>query len=326
MDRRPLALVMTIAATLTSTLVGLPTSAAERSSCAPVILGSAPTLHPEGIAYDPIRNRYIVGSVTHGTVSVVNPDGSARTLVSDPTLITTMGLAVDPLRGRILAVNGDIGRGDRSTPDTIRKTAGLGIYHLFTGQRISYVDLGALDSGREHFGNDVAVALDGTVYVTDSLSGAVYRVPLFGPPAVLVRDDRLAPAGAGNGANGIVLHPRGFLLVAQSSARMLYRVPLDNPAAIEPVTVNEPIGAPDGLLLDGPNGLLAIDNTRANRLLRLVSTDSWRTATVRVSQPWPDPAPTTMARGRCGVYVLTGRLDLLLSGTPSDEFRLRRLP
>jgi sugar lactone lactonase YvrE len=159
--------------------------------------------------------------------------------------------------------------------------------------------------------------------VTDSISGAIYRVPVFGAPSVFVRDDRLAPAGAGNGANGIVLHPKGFLLVAQSSGRALYRVSLAT-AAVEQVTVSEPIGAPDGLLLDGRDGLLAIDNTRANRLLRLVSTDDWRTATVGLSLPWPDPVPTTMARGRCGVYVLTGRLDLLLGGTPSDEFRLRR--
>lgn len=324
MYRRPLTFVLGITAALASTLVGVPESAAAPIPCVDSIQGSAPTLHPEGVAYDPIRNRYLVGSVTHGTVSIVNADGSARTLVSDPTLITTMGLTVDVLRGRVLVVNGDIGRGDRSTPDTIRKTAGLGIYSLFTGRRIRYLDLGALDPAHGHFGNDVAVALDGTAYVTDSISGAVYRVPLFGAPSILVRDDRLAPAGAGNGANGIVLHHRGFLLVAQSSGRALYRVPLANPSALEQVTVNEPIGAPDGLLLDGRDGLLAIDNTRANRLLRLVSSDGWHTATVQVSQPWPDPAPTTMTRSRCGVYVLTGRLDQLLSGTPSDEFRLRR--
>ena len=322
MHRRPLLLVLGITAALVS--VPAPATAAH-TQCVDTLVGSAPTLHPEGIAYDPIRNRFLVGSIPHGTVGIVNPDGSVRPFVDDPTLITTMGLSVDLLRGRLLAVNGDIGRGDRSTPATIRNTAGLGIYNLFTGHRIRYVDLGALDPAHGHFGNDVAVGLDGTAYVTDSISGAVYRVPLFGTPSVLVRDDRLTPVVAGNGANGIVLHPAGFLLVAQSSGRALYRVPLNDPTMIEQVMVNEPIGAPDGLLLDGRDGLLAIDNTRANRVLRLVSTDGWHTATVQTSLPWPDPAPTTMARSRCGVYVLTGRLDLLQQGMPSDEFRLRRL-
>src|SRR5439155_17522120 len=126
--------------------------------------------------------------------------------VDDPTLITTMGLSVDVLRGRVLVVNGDIGLADRSTPATTRNTAGLGVYNLFTGRRIKYVDLGALDPEHGHFGNDVAVARDGTAYVTDSISGAVYRVPVIGQPSVLLRDDRLTPVVSGNGANGIVLH------------------------------------------------------------------------------------------------------------------------
>lgn len=325
MRSRLLLLVIGITAALVSAPAA-PAVAEPAAPCVDTLVGSAPTLHPEGIAFDPLRNRFLIGSITHGTVSIVNPDGSVRTFVDDPTLITTMGLMVDVLRGRVLVVNGDIGRGDRSTPATIRKTAGLGIYSLFTGRRIRYVDLGALDPDHGHFGNDVAVSLDGTAYVTDSISGAVYRVPLFGAPSVLVRDDRLTPVVAGNGANGIVLHPSGFLLVAQSSGRALYRVPLEHPADLAQVTVNEPIGAPDGLLLEGRNGLLAIDNTRANRVLRLESMDGWHTATVRESMPWPDPAPTTMARSRCGVFVLTGRLDLLQTGMPSDEFRLRRVP
>jgi sugar lactone lactonase YvrE len=318
------ALTFGLALIATFGLFAAPAQAAKTPACADFILGSAPTLHPEGIAFDPFRNRFLVGSVTHGTVSVVNPDGTARTLVSDPVLLTTMGLSVDAVRGRLLVVNGDIGLADRTTPHTVRKTAGLGIYDLRTGRRIRYVDLGALDPTREHFGNDVAVALDGTAYVTDSFSGAVYRVPVFGAPGVLVRDDALTPVGVGNGANGIVLDPRGFLLVAQSSAHALYRVPLRDSAGIERVSIPEEIGAPDGLLSEHPGSLLAVDNTGANRLVRLVSTDGWHTATLRASVPWPDPAPTTMARGRCGIYLLSGRLDLLLIGSPSDEFRLRR--
>jgi sugar lactone lactonase YvrE len=308
-----------------ATGVVAPAAAEAATRCVESIQGMAPTLHPEGVAYDPVRDRFLVGSVTHGTVSVVNPDGSARTLVADPRLITTMGLAVDLPRRRILAVNGDVGRGDRSTPETIRKTAGLGSYDLLSGRLISYVDLGALDPERPHFGNDVAVAPDGTAYVTDSLSGAIYRVPRSGSPSVLVRDDRLMPAGSGNGANGIVWHPTGSLLVAHSSGRALWRVPLRDPTALHQVTIDAPIGAPDGLLLSGPNTLDAIDNTRDNRIVRLTSRDGWRTATLRTSTPWPDPAPTTMARSRCGTYVLTGRLDQLLGGTPTDEFRLRAL-
>ena len=288
--------------------------------CPDLVTGSAPRLHPEGVAYAPGQHRFLVGSVTHGTVSVVRPGGTVRTLVDDPALITTMGLAVDARRGRLLVVNGDVGISDRTTPGTLRKTAGLGIYDVHNGHRIAYHDLGALDPDHEHFGNDVAVAPDGTAYVTDSFGGAIYRVPLHGAPSVLVRDDRLMPAGSGNGANGIVLHPKGFLLIAHSSGRALYKL---DAGRLTQVTVDQPIGAPDGLLLDRSGALHAVDNTADNRVVTLTSADDWTTAHLAASRGWPDPAPTTMARSECGTYVLSGRLDQLPTG--SDEFLLRRL-
>lgn len=304
---------------------GVVTSSGEASGaaaghCPDLVTGSAPRLHPEGVAYAPDQNRFLVGSVTHGTVSVVRPGGSVRTLVDDPALITTMGLAVDARRGRLLVVNGDVGISDRSTPETIRKTAGLGIYDLHDGHRIAYHDLGALDPDHEHFGNDVALAPDGTAFVTDSFAGAVYRLPLDGAPSILLRDDRLMPAGSGNGANGIVLHHKGFLLIAHSSGRALFKLA---GGRLTQVTVDAPIGAPDGLLLDRSGALHAVDNTADNRVVTLDSADDWTTARLSSSQPWPDPAPTTMARGGCGIYVLSGRLDQLPTG--SDQFLLRRL-
>jgi sugar lactone lactonase YvrE len=292
---------------------------AGHAPCPGLVTGSAPRLHPEGVTYSPDGHRFLVGSVTQGTVSAVRPDGTVRTLVDDPALVTTMGLAVDARRGRLLVVNGDVGISDRTTPDTLNKTAGLGIYDVHNGHRVAYHDLGALDPDHQHFGNDVAVADDGTAFVTDSFSGAVYRVPPHGAPSVLLRDDRLTPAGNGNGANGIVLHPKGFLLIAQSSAHALYKLAHGR---LSPVAVGADIGAPDGLLLDRDGTLHAVDNTAANRVVTLRSPDDWATASITASQPWPDPAPTTMAHSPCGTYVLSGRLDQLPDG---DQFLLRRL-
>src|ERR1700754_2726300 len=104
--------------------------------CPGLVSGSAPRLHPEGVTYSPDGHRFLVGSVTHGTVSAVRPDGTVRTLVDDPALVTTMGLAVDARRGRLLVVNGDVGISDRTTPETLNKTAGLGIYDVHSGHRI----------------------------------------------------------------------------------------------------------------------------------------------------------------------------------------------
>jgi sugar lactone lactonase YvrE len=287
--------------------------------CPDLVTGSAPGLHPEGVTYSPDQDRFLVGSVTRGTVSVVLPDGSVRTLVDDPALIMTMGLTVDQPRERLLVVNGDIGFSERSTPGTINKTAGLGIYDVHSGHRMAYHDLGALDPDHDHFGNDVALADDGTAFVTDSLAGAVYRVPLDGTPNLLFRDDRLEPAGGRNGANGIVSHPDGLLLIAHSTRRALFKLAGD---VLVEVRVDADIGMPDGLLLDVDGSLHAVDNSVGNRVLTLHSDDGWTTAHITASHPWPDPAPTTMTRNDCGTYVLSGRLDL----PDSDTFLLRRLP
>ena len=284
--------------------------------CPDLITGSAVRLHPEGVASGPAG--FLVGSVTQGTVSVVDRQGSVRTLVDDPVLITTMGLAVDARR--LFVVNGDIGIGARTTPATVGKTAGLGIYDVHSGHRVAYHDLGALDPDHAHFGNDVAVGDDGTAFVTDSRSGGVYRVPLAGSPEVLVRDDRLMPAAAGNGANGIVLHPQGFLLIAHSAGRALFRFA---DGQLTEVAVEADLGAPDGLLLAADDTLHAVDNTAANRVVTLHSADDWTTAQVVAAQAWPDPAPTTMAHTPCGIYVLSGRLDQLPAG--GNEFFLRKL-
>ena len=123
-------------------------------SCPVLIIGSATLLHPEGVAYSPDQNRFLVGSVMHGTVSVAGWRGSVRTLVDDPA-DNHDGLAVDVHRGRLLVVNGDIGISGRSTPDTIGKTAWLGTYDVHNGARGAYHDLAALDLDHDHFGNDV---------------------------------------------------------------------------------------------------------------------------------------------------------------------------
>src|SRR6266516_4476896 len=88
-------------------------AAHERARPAPVIEASAPTLHPEGVAWDPTRRAFLVSSVRHGTVSLVRTDGSVRTLASDPVMVSTFGVHVDAARHRFLVAYGDIGFGER---------------------------------------------------------------------------------------------------------------------------------------------------------------------------------------------------------------------
>lgn len=290
------------------------------AGCPPVVMGNGLSLHPEGVTYDPVRHRFLVGSVTHGTVSRVASDGKAHTLVDDQWLITTMGLAVDPHRGRVLVTNADLGRADRSKPETTRAFAGLGVYDLRTGKPIHRVTLA---TGPGHFANDVALAPDGTAYVTDSISGTVYRVTPDGKATTLVQHPDLAqPTTGGWGLNGIV-HLGDKLVAALSGARKLAVIPLGDPHHV--TTISAPIGAPDGLLALDRNRILLVDNTAANRVVEVHTKDRWQTVEIVHEVKWPDKAPTTLTKTPCGAYAVAGRLDVLLAGGRSDEFVLRRV-
>src|SRR5262245_10694871 len=125
-----------IAAATVLLALATPTAAASpvRHHGLPVTIeATAPSLVPEGVAWDPTRRAFLVGSIRHGTVSVVRPDGRVDTLVSDPRMVSTFGLHVDAARGRLLVSYADMGLGERSTPQTTGVQSGVGIFDLRTG-------------------------------------------------------------------------------------------------------------------------------------------------------------------------------------------------
>ena len=78
----------------------------------------------------------------------------------------------------------DLGFGVDTSLET--PTAGLAVYDLETGERVRYTDLDAVvTDDAAHTANDVAVAPDGTAYVTDPVAGIVYEVEPDGDASVL---------------------------------------------------------------------------------------------------------------------------------------------
>lgn len=299
---------------------------AHRADFPDVIDARADTLHPEGIAYDPTRDAFLVSSVRHGTVSTVDADGETATLIDDPKLISTFGLAVDRRHGRILVTDGDVGMSERTSPETVQRTAGLGIYDLDTGERVDYIDLDALaPDAAAHAANDVAIAPDGTAYVTDTLAGLVYEVEPDGDASVLVEDPALAAPG-GFGANGIV-YQRGNLVIGNYTGGSLWTVDVDYPEAIERVETDADLTGVDGLTWDGRT-LVAVTNTLggagANAVHRLRLDRDMDEAEETDVQESPEQATTAAAAG-CAVYTVYGNLSPLLTGAgTSDEFTIRR--
>ncbi|OXM45787.1 SMP-30/gluconolactonase/LRE family protein [Amycolatopsis alba] len=308
---------------LAAVVAGIGTAPAEARGAAVEV--TAPSLYPEGVAWDPGRQTTLVGSVRFGTVAVVQRDRTVRTLVSDPGMVSVFGIAVDAARGRILVTYGDLGLGERSTPSTVNHQSGLGIFDLRTGKRIALVDL-AVGAG-EHAANDVAIDPRGNAYVTDTVGDALYRVDPRGRITARVTSPEFT--GEGFGLNGVVWHPDGFVLTVLYSSGRLFKVDMDSGKAVA-VALERPLIGGDGLVLRRDGSLVSVTNDLGTPGLTgvrvLTSADHWRAARERrIVTPWPDGKPTTAAETPAGVVVLTGHLDTLLAGDPSARtFALRR--
>ena len=277
----------------------------------PVLAPAAENQFPEGVAWDPTRQSLLVGSLTQpALITAVGRDGVNRTVVSDPDLPGFVGLKVDARRHRIVAA---IGSPFAPGPSF------LATYDLRTGEREQLVDL----SGEGHAANDVTLDPAGNAYVSDTGAGAVYRVDLAGKVTTLVSDPRLRPSP---GANGIVWHPRGYLVVANYTTGKLYRLA---GGRLTELRLAEPLVGADGMVLRRDGTLVVVTNElsglpgaqAAVHELALVGNAAVRLRTT----PWADPAPTTATETPYGIYVVDGRIDAFIAGGTADDFVLRRL-
>ncbi|MBD2766778.1 gluconolaconase [Hymenobacter sp. BT664] len=269
---------------------------------------SSKELYPEGIAYNPAANAFFVSSLHYGTIGQVDRRGTYKPIIQDEALVSTTGLAVDAKRNRLLVCVADPGVSTRTDQATQGKLAKLAIYSLKTGRRTALIDLGSLGAGG-HFANDVAVAPDGTAYVTDSFSPQIWQVTPAGKASVLVRND--AFAGEGFNLNGIVYHPAGFLLVAKSSDGKLFKIDLRHPERPEPVATAALPGV-DGLVLNDRNELLAIQNgSDSGQISQLTTADNWATATAQGTARSEKTFPTTGSLVQGRYYVLNAKANEL---------------
>ncbi|MFJ4189072.1 hypothetical protein [Kitasatospora sp. NPDC089509] len=321
------------AATLVGTAGTLPAAAAARCPAPAVITGHAPTLVPETAVWDQAHHRFLVGSLRHGTVSAVGLDGSVHTLVDDPgTLIEIAGLRIDRVHRRILVTNLDNGVGERSGPATLGRVAGIAAYDLDTGRRLYYTDLAAVaGDGGSHLANDIALAPDGTAYVTDSFAPVVYRVDPDGTGSVLLRDDRLTAAPGSYGLNGIA-YREGRLVLGKWDDGTLWQLPLWDPSALRRVEIADGgallhldgiFGRPDGTIAGVTNAFFGAGRDAE---VELRSDDHWRTARLTAVHPSADATPTAVTTGPAGaLYQLSGGLADANAGHPDDTFVLRRV-
>ena len=259
-----------------------------------VIVANRTGFIPEGEEYDMANGRLLTGSLSEGSVFEIGPDGQVTEFVNDPELVSSVGIEADEAYGRLFVANADrsVFQGEG------QGQAKLGVYDLSTGSRLAMVDLASTvtdpPEDAAYFANDVAVADNGTAYVTDTRLSAIYEVSTEYEASLLHRFD-----DGGSGPNGIVYHPAGFLLVARGAT--LWKVPVDDPATLTEVLVAEEITGQDGMVWSAMR--LVIVSNDANRIVALRSEDEWGTAEV-VGVGAYEPQATTAAVVGDAIYVV----------------------
>lgn len=159
-------------------------------------------LHPEGIEYDPVSQRFLLGSLKR-KILWVDHDGNCTEFVAPAAdgVLAVLGLRVDPVRRRLWAVSlGD----DNLTPLTTEETGAtrLHCWSLEDGSLLGRWDA-PTDSLRHGF-NDVALLPDGSAITTDGFAGALYGVAI-GDEAL----HEVVAAGGLRGPNGLVVRDDG---------------------------------------------------------------------------------------------------------------------
>jgi sugar lactone lactonase YvrE len=253
-----------------------------------------PKLIPEGIAFDAKGARFFIGSIAQRKIIVRDAKSQVRDFSSpSDKLDAALGLAMDAERGHLYAVSTN---GFLAEANTERRNAVVR-YDLKSGRLTNrFFAPEAMQL------NDLAVAPDGTLYVTDSMNSTLFRRK---PDEAKLT--RFGAAGALRGANGIAVGADGILYAAISTG--IVRV---DTATGEPTRLPQPdtvvTGGIDGLYWhDGD--LIGVQNvTNPGRVVRIALTNKGtRVAGLTVLQSHHHPdfdEPTTGTIANSALHVI----------------------
>lgn len=259
---------------------------------------------PEGVAYDPASGDLYVGSVRRGEIVRVHDSAPRGSLVAAGGLgAPVLGLAVDARRRLLWAATAPLPQFAGGEPDgAVSTLVAIDLKGEAPPRRID------ADEAAARF-NDVAVAPDGSVLVSDNGGGGVLRLTAGGEAL-----ETLLPDGTFRSPGGLAVSADGSLLWVADWSRGLFAVPLDEPR-VERVTGPDdvPLNGIDGLLRDGDD-LLAIQNgVRPHRVVRLRLAEGGRRVRSAeiLSMNHPDHAEPTLGAvvGSRLVYVANSQWD-----------------
>ncbi|EOI3318180.1 SMP-30/gluconolactonase/LRE family protein [Serratia marcescens] len=289
--------------------------------------------YPEGIAWNARAGAFLVSSLRGGQLGLVYPDGRYRRFSTGNGLITTSGMLVDAERNRVLVCNEDVGVSLNSASGTRNRVAQVLEFNLDTGALQQTYDLSSLSRGPT-LANDLALDVQGNIYVTDSFQPQIYKIDrATRQVSILVRSARLMPADAPAAAqgtqpylNGIVYHPDGYLIAADYTRGLLWKVTLDNAPAISEIRLPQRLKGPDGLRLKNAHELVIVQSYPGRKggmsgnVTLLASSDGWASAHLAaVATPPGLDGPTGAALRDGEVWVVNSRYPRLFADVAQAE-------
>jgi sugar lactone lactonase YvrE len=205
----------------------------------------------EGIAHDPFNGSFFVSSVHRRRVLRRSADGTVTDFVPAGAhgLAAALGMAVDAERRLLWIVSAGLPHA-AGLPEPERDTSALLAVDLASGELRRKV---AAPAGKRLW-NDLALATDGTVYVSDPGSASVARVSLDGTVTTLAeRHGLVSPGGLALAADGALLYvadwSQGLAAVELATGALAWLRPPANATLL----------GIDGLRRDG-DALIAIQN------------------------------------------------------------------
>ena len=259
--------------------------------CTEVFAGEAQPFIAEGIAHDAVANRFFIASVATRQIVTIQ-DGRQSAFAQLPGDYSPLGIALsgDTLWVTAATLPQGAGHDGPSALIAIDKNDGH-VRHVYP----------VLDKGKTAL-NDLAFAPNGTIYTSDSLSGALYSLPPGATTLTRLNVVLKSPQGMAVSADGksLLVADYSLGLVKLDLANTTF-APLQIPDGINVKGVDGLARQPDGSFFASQNGL------KKPRVLRLSLSPDW-TRLLSLDVVAEDAAavadPSLVTADQSGAYVV----------------------
>jgi hypothetical protein len=256
----------------------------------------------------------IIGSSAKGAIYRAKGGASTATLWIDPKtsgMAAVLGVYADEPSRTLYACSVALG----APPDKADSLSALRTFDLGSGAAKGAYPM---PGGAKALCNDIAVAKDGTAYVSETIGGRVLRLRK-GAAALeeWIKDPRLA------GVDGIAIGGDGAVYVNTVTTGRMFRIAIgpDGAAgAITELTLSAPLAGPDGLRSLGGLRFLQAENRAGNVEVVTVAGDAAQISPFKTGEP----GITSAAVARGDVWAINAKFayqrDPALKGKDPNPF------